>query len=86
MKTAEETLNATISEYNKTVSQIFAFRFNSSETKMFTDMMEEYKDQHVKPLVEQNNELRDTLLKIRDRHIKNPITYNIITKAVNNEK
>lgn len=30
-------------------------------------------------------ELEAALLTVRDRHIKNPITYNIITKALSNE-
>lgn len=30
-------------------------------------------------------ELEAALLKVRDRHIKNPITYTIITKALSNE-
>lgn len=42
---AQEFLNKTIEEYNKTASNIAKFKFNNSETKMFVKMMIDYTKQ-----------------------------------------
>lgn len=65
-KTAEEMLKISIEQYNKQVSQVYAFSFNKNETEMFTNLMEAYKDQHTSPLIEALEEaklpIRSTLL------------------------
>ncbi|HFK5582129.1 TPA: hypothetical protein ACG0AV_002057 [Elizabethkingia anophelis] len=42
MKRLEEIFDTTISEYNKRVSHVYAFKFTDSERKMFLEMIQDY--------------------------------------------
>lgn len=53
MKTAEEFLFSTISDYNTTVNDISKFDFNKREVELFTDMMEQYAKEKVLEALEE---------------------------------
>lgn len=42
MKRLEEIFDKTISDYNKRVSHVYAFKFTDSERKMFLEMIQTY--------------------------------------------
>lgn len=42
MKRLEEIFDKTISDYNKRVSHVYAFKFTDSERKMFLEMIKDY--------------------------------------------
>ncbi|WP_395765196.1 hypothetical protein [Elizabethkingia anophelis] len=42
MKRLEEIFDTTISDYNKRVSHVYAFKFTDSERKMFLEMIQDY--------------------------------------------
>ncbi|MDV3834203.1 hypothetical protein CMU13_12815 [Elizabethkingia anophelis] len=42
MKRLEEIFDKTISDYNKTVSHVYAFKFSERERKMFLEMIQDY--------------------------------------------
>ena len=56
MKTAEEILNKTIEDYNKNVSQVYAFQFSRLEEKLFSNMMIEFAKMHVTEALKQASE------------------------------
>lgn len=45
MKTARNTIIDTIKSYNSTVNDLSKFRFNEREINLFSEMLEEYKNQ-----------------------------------------
>lgn len=59
MITAQQKLNETIEEYNKKVSQVYAFKFSKSEEEMFSEIMIEFAKMHVTEALKQASESVD---------------------------
>lgn len=67
-RTAEEILDTTIKNYNKTVSQVYWFAFNSSERKMFIEMMNNYAAQFRHPQQKTGEEIFAELDRAKKKH------------------